>query len=387
MKMLHILMISPQFRPILGGYERAAERLALALVSQGHFVHVFSERRDRTWPSKEYFDGVTLRRWWCLYRPRLHILSSMIGLVACLLRYGRQFQVWHVHQYGIHAAVAILLGKVMGRPVVMKLTSSSDQGLSRMVLQSRMPGLMAAILRRVDAVVALTNETLNEAIKFGIPGARVHLLGNGVDTKRFAPATHSTKLAVKDALGLGLSAVMLYVGRLAAEKNPIGLLLVWDAIRGRMAGDWKLVMVGDGPLREAIESLVADRALSDKVIIAGRQDYVDQWMIAADLYVLPSQREGLSNALLEAMAVGLPVVATRVSGVTELVEETGAGLVVDVGDMHALGQSMIRLGCDPDMRADMRIRARQAVEDRFSIEKVVADHESLYWHLLAENSH
>lgn len=382
MKQLRILMISPQFRPILGGYEQAAERLSLALADRGHSVCVLAERRDPTWPRQECLGSVTLRRWWCLYRMHLHTLSSVIGLIGQLLRTGRQFDVWHVHQYGIQAAVAVLVGRVMKRPVVMKLTSSSDQGLAQMVSRSRMPGLMASILRQVDAVVATTRETVAEAIAFGIPAARVHLLGNGVDIETFAPSDQAARMAMKAALGLGSSPVVLYVGRLSAVKNPAGLLRAWASVCGNLASGWKLVMVGDGPERPAIEALVSELELSDQVVIAGRQNDVERWMQAADLYVLPSQCEGLSNALLEAMASGLPVVATRVSGVTELIEETGAGLVVDVGDTLDLGRSLARLAGDPEQRTNMGRQARRTIENRFSINAVATSHAALYCQLL-----
>lgn len=384
MKQLKILMICPQFRPILGGYELFAERLALSLTGLGHTVCIFAERRDPAWQRQACLGSVTIHRWWCVYQPHLHILSSSIGLVGQLLRTGRQFDVWHVHQYGIHAAIAVLVGKVMKRPVVMKLTSSSDQGLVQMVSNSRMPGLMASFLLQVDAVVALTRETVAEAIAFGIPTARVHLLGNGVDVENFTPSDQAARMAMKAALGLGASPVVLYVGRLSPEKNPCGLLRAWASVLGNLAGDWKLVMVGDGPERAMIDALVSELELSDQVVIAGRQDGIERWMQAAEIYVLSSQREGLSNALLEAMASGLPVVATRVSGVTELVEETGAGLVVDVGDMPGLGRSLAWLAADPVQRARMGKQARRIVDSHFSINSIARSHEALYCQLLGK---
>ena len=381
-RLLSILMISPQFRPIVGGYERAAELLSLALAKRGHEVCVVAERRNPTWPKIEDFGRVTLCRWWCLYRPHFHILSSLLGLSGYLLRNGRRFDVWHIHQYGIHAAVAVVLGKIMGRPVVMKLTSSSDQGLSGMVSQLRFPRLMTTVLRRVDAVVALSRETVAEALAFGIPRVRVHLLGNGLDTEKYSPTEQLNRATIKDALGLGNLSVALFVGRLSNAKNPVGLLQAWYIIKDTLPADWKLVLVGDGPIRPAVESSIDELGLSSRVVIAGQRDDTDHWMKAADIYVLPSHREGLSNALLEAMATGLPIVATRVSGVSELVDETGAGFVVDVDDMKGLGQAMLRLGCDPALRASMGNRARHVVKCRFSINRVATAHVELYHQLI-----
>ena len=126
---LRVLMISPQFRPLVGGYERAAERLSAALAEVGLRVVVIAERRDRAWPAMECIDGYEVRRLSCSYRRHRHAVTSLLSFAGFLLRHGREFDVWHVHQYGFHAALAVALGKVLRRPVVLKLTSSGAMGI------------------------------------------------------------------------------------------------------------------------------------------------------------------------------------------------------------------------------------------------------------------
>jgi hypothetical protein len=100
-------MIAPQFRPLIGGYERAAERLCAALAERGFQVTVIAERRVRSWPVREIVQGYEVRRLPCLYRRQLHIVSSLLVFGIYMLLHGRRFQVWHVHQYGPHAALAV----------------------------------------------------------------------------------------------------------------------------------------------------------------------------------------------------------------------------------------------------------------------------------------
>src|ERR1041384_7013195 len=95
-----ILMISPQFRPIVGGYERAAERVSAALAEAGLSVVVITERRDHTWPATECIDGYDVRRLFCLYRRHLHVITSLFSFARFLLFHGRDFDIWHVHNYG-----------------------------------------------------------------------------------------------------------------------------------------------------------------------------------------------------------------------------------------------------------------------------------------------
>ena len=375
-------MISPQYRPIVGGYERAAERLSAALVAQGHSVTVIAERRESAWSLNEVQDGVTVRRLWCFYRPKLHMLTALSSYAFYLLTEGRDYDVWHVHQYGLHAVLAIIIGMLIRRPVVLKLTSSSGQGLAYTMSKGRFAVFISAMLKRISAVVALTRETASEAQAFGISQERIHVLGNGVDTAIFHHHDERERLGLKDKLGIGAYPTVIFVGRLSKEKNPDGLVMAWKRASALLAGGWKLVIVGHGPMRQTIAALVREQGLEKSVILAGQQYNIEEWMAAGDIYVTSSHNEGLSNTLLEAMACGLPVVATRVSGVTEVVEEPGAGLVVEVEDMESLADALVRLASDSLLRKKMGLLAQQVIEKRYVIDIVAERHAALYRQLL-----
>jgi glycosyltransferase involved in cell wall biosynthesis len=227
---MRVLLISPQFRPLVGGYEVAAERLSVALAEAGLSVVIIAERRDRAWPAVECIDGYEVRRLSCRYRRNLHTITSLLSFAGFLLRHGREFDVWHVHQYGFHAALAVALGKALRRPVVLKLTSSGAHGIA----VSLGGGIVACILgffhRRVTACLAVTEETRAEAICFGIPAQRVHVIPNGVDGRQFHPASPEERIAARHALELDCKRLVLFVGRLSPEKNPLGLLDAWAAL-------------------------------------------------------------------------------------------------------------------------------------------------------------
>lgn len=383
---VRILMVSPQYRPIVGGYERAAERLSVVLAARGHRVTVIAERRNTAWLQEELIDGICVRRLWCAYRPRFHTITALASFAMFLLAEGRRFDVWHVHQYGHHAALAVTLGKVLRRPIVLKLTNTADQGLAHSAASGRFASLTTFLLKRATAVVALTREMVGEAKAFGISAERIHCLGNGVDTALFCSRDQTQRALLKQVLGIGASRVVLFVGRLAEEKNPQGLIQAWTAALSSLPVDWKLVFVGNGPMRDALEASVEGQCRDGSVLFAGQQNNIEQWMGAADIYVLSSRNEGLSNTLLEAMASGLPVVATRVSGISELVEEPGAGLVAAVGDMDALAQALVQLASDNTLREKMGAIGRQVISERYSIEVVAARHEDMYRRLLADGA-
>jgi glycosyltransferase involved in cell wall biosynthesis len=371
---LRILMISPQFRPLVGGYERAAERLALALVGRGHAVTVVAERHDPSWPARETFDGVELRRLWCVPRRGLHVLTSVLSLAGFLLRRGRSFDVVHVHQYGWAAGVAVAFGRLARRPVVMKLTATGADGILQTVRAASFSGPLRALLRRVDACLATSERGADEAVALGIPRERMHRIPNGVDSDRFAPLPEPERRALRQSLGLGSHAVALYVGRLSAEKNALGLLDAWREL-GPPSGAL-LAMAGTGPERDAVAARAAKYGPSIR-LLGAVADPLD-WYRAADVFVLPSIHEGLSNSFLEALACGLPVVSTPVSGSEDVFAAHDVGILVSGPQPPAIAAGLAPLLADAARRARCGAAARAAALERFSLVRVAERVEALY---------
>ena len=229
-RQLRILMLCPQYRPVLGGYERAAERLSIALGVQGHRVTVVTERTNRLWPARETLDGVDIRRVWCAPQRGMQTISALWSQLWFLLIHGRRFDVWHAHQYGIRTAMAIALGKLLGRPLVLKLTSTGSQGLAAHLDREHLPAIVRWLHRRLDAIVATTRETYVEACRFGIPEQRVHLFGNAIDVEAFRPRTVAERDHLRRSLGIDAHGVVIYVGRFATEKNPLALVRAWSRV-------------------------------------------------------------------------------------------------------------------------------------------------------------
>jgi glycosyltransferase involved in cell wall biosynthesis len=351
-------------------------------VKQGCAVTVITDRREPSWLICEEFEGFEIRRVFTLYRRHWHLLSSLISHFFFLLRRGRQFDVWHVHQYGAHGTLAVLLGKWLGRPVALKLTNSSHQGLRATLAAGRCGRMHAWAHRRVDACIAVSPETAEEAREFGIAQKSIVILGNGVNVAEFQPADATRRVALRRKLELPARPVVVFVGRLAAEKNPLGLLEAWGYARQHLAEPWTLAVVGDGPLRHAVEAAAKEREVAGSVVIAGESRCVQDWLGAADLFVLSSHNEGMANTLLEAMACGLPSVVTAVSGMKDLIERPVAGRIVPVGDMRALGDNLAMLCNNEAERIAMGLRARDTILRDFSIESVAARHIALYRELL-----
>ena len=382
---IRALMISPQFHPLLGGYERAAERLSEALADAGLHVVIIAERRDRAWPVMERIDGYEVRRLSCFYRRGVHILTSALSFAGFLLRHGQEFDVWHVHQYGVHAALAVALGKVLRRPVLLKLTSSAAMGIER-AMGNGIAGLILGFFhRRVTASIVMSDETREEAIRFGIPSERIHLIPNGVDGNQFCPASPEERATARSMLGLNCERLVLYVGRLSPEKNSLGLLDAWASINTKTREGAVLALVGDGPEWDKVQAKAEEPRLTGSVHLAGRRSDVVTWYRAADVYVISSYNEGLSNTMVEAMASGLPVISTRVSGSSILLESPAAGLVVDVGNTKQLAGAMEALLHNVSMSARLGVNARRKFESHFSLQTLSKRMVVLYESLLDQH--
>ncbi len=241
----------------------------------------------------------------------------------------------------------------------------------------------------VQHYVALSRQIegyLRDAV--GVPAERISQIYNGVDVTRFATARDGgRRVPLAAAPFQGDDAFVVgTVGRLQAVKDQALLVRALaravaqqPSARARL----RLVIVGDGPLRAALQTAIDAARLSDIAWLAGEQADVPAWLRALDLFVLPSRSEGISNTILEAMASGLPVVATRVGGNGELVDAPATGTLVAAGDEGALADAILATLADPARAHAQGEAGRRRIEQRFSLEAMVAAYESMYEQLLA----
>lgn len=221
----------------------------------------------------------------------------------------------------------------------------------------------------------------------GIPADRVTQIYNGVDTQLFRPA-EGGRGRMPDGLPVGTGDFVVgTVGRLAPVKDQAMLIRACGRlVRGRAAGAdrLRLVIVGDGPLRADLERIAADEGMGRLVFFPGARANVQEWLRAFDLFVLPSLAEGISNTVLEAMASGLPVVATAVGGNADLVEDGRSGCIVAAGDMDGTAAAIARYLVDPDVATNQGAAARERAERCFSIRSMVEGYAQMYDRLLQQ---
>lgn len=218
-----------------------------------------------------------------------------------------------------------------------------------------------------------------------VPDARVTQLFNGVDTQLFHPAALRREPLPRAEFAPENAVVIGTVGRMQAVKDQLTLVRAFARLLRMAPSDGpptRLVMVGDGPMYESIAAAVAEEGIAEYVWLAGERNDVPEIMRALDIFVLPSLAEGISNTILEAMASGLPVVATSVGGNPELVEPECTGALVPSGDVQAMADALRRYCREPTERKKQGRQARRVAEHRYSMATMVSGYLSVYDRML-----
>ena len=207
------------------------------------------------------------------------------------------------------------------------------------------------------------------------------LIPNGIAVEEFH-LSPEVRLQWRQAQGIEADAIVVaHIGRFSRQKNHE--LLVRAFARIKPSQPLYLLLVGDGELRPSIENLVNELNPSGKVRFLGIRSDIPEILNASDIFVLSSRWEGNPMSVMEAMAAGLPVVATEVGGVPELVLHGATGLLVPNEDEQALSQALHTLIAEPDLRATMAVQARQVALERFDARQMTRAYESLYESILA----
>ena len=216
----------------------------------------------------------------------------------------------------------------------------------------------------------------------GVTSQRVSQIYNGVDTERFRPAQVRSRIA-DCPFGDPDDFVVGWVGRMDPIKDVPNLLQGFARAAQRAASRLRLVLIGDGPMRPAVERLIEQHGLRGRVWLAGERADIAELMRGLDCFALPSLGEGVSNTILEAMATRLPIVATRVGGNAELIESGMTGLLVPPADCDALADALVRYSSDRATARRHAKAARRVAQSRFSLARMVADYCNLYETALA----
>lgn len=387
---VRVAVVIPRFAPVFGGAENQCRLLNARLLEGGGVVipFVLTRRIAPQLPARAEVDGVPVRRLGAPGISRWREYAFYAAAALRLVAHRHRYDVIHCHTTNIVGFFMVVAGRVARRPVLLKLSSSGEllsgfvpagagTTLSRRVL-SRLRRRLATFTAAHAHTVALNAEGLDELTRAG--AVRTTLIPNGVDARRFRPATCDERSAARAAVGARPDEVLfLYTGRFAQPKGIDVLLPAFQRLRDGVGASARLVLVGSGDLQvdSSADLLAAERG---GVHVHEPTDDVRPFLAASDAFVFPSRREGLPNAVLEAIAAGLPCVLSDIAPHRELADAHPSHPVVlfRSGDVDALAGAMRRAH---ELVVEAR-GARRPRESRlgasFDIDTVAAGYAAIY---------
>lgn len=262
-----------------------------------------------------------------------------------------------------------------GRRRALRVSNRRDMGFLK---SGRLRRLSRVLNRRIDLFVAPSPAILEATARDeGVPRNRMRCIPNGVDTERFKPVDAELRRAARASIDCMDDDLLVgCVADLFPVKRHEDLVDAFARLRASMPAA-RLVLIGDGPLRDEIKQQTIKQGLADAVRLLGPRRDVHVLLPALDLFALASDSEGLSNAILEAQACGLPVVATQVGGNPDLVDRT-CGSLVAARDPEGLAQAIAALLRDPAERVRMGQAARRRVVQKYSLDAMAQAYAALY---------
>jgi len=367
-----VLMIIAQFYPALGGAENQALLLCRALVRQGVDVAVLT-RRVQGLPDRENVCGVQVSRSIrVLERGKLFGVTYFLSCLFYLVAHCRNFDIIHCHiLQGLHSPAAVCMKYLFGKKVIIKVANTGALSDFTVLKASLLGTRILGFLRHADRVVALCRRSVDEARADGFSDTTIVVIPNGVDAERFTPA-HRCPAAPRR---------ILYAGRLAEEKRLDVLIDAFSSLKC-VHTDLVLDIFGSGPLHESLRNKAHMLGLAASVRFHGTVPDIERCFDRACILVQPSLAEGMSNIILEAMAAGLPVVATRTGAAEDIIQDGVNGLLVDSGSADQMHAAIARLLSDEASAERIGREARALIALEYTIEKVAARYRGLYHELL-----
>ncbi|MFL5624908.1 MAG: glycosyltransferase family 4 protein, partial [Ktedonobacteraceae bacterium] len=389
-----------------------------SLCERGYAATIVTFRHDRAWPLHEVIEGVPVirvagvllggREKLPRVLQKVFYLLAMVVMGWTLWRQRFYYDILHVYQLTLLTLPTALVCRVIGKSMIIavrcadsgkKAKAQNKVSLIAGPLDATAPWLQVdgearaegdlkdlerlgklvvritrSLLKRIGAVVVVLSSRMEAYLKahdFILPDTR--LIPNGVDITRFAPINEAASFDER-------APVVVCASRLCYQKGIDVLLQAWYLVQKKLP-EARLIIIGIGPIQTQLEHMTKELGLAGSVEFAGLQRDVPAQLHRGRLAVLSSRFEGMPNAVLEAMACGLPCVATRVSGSEDIIQHGVNGLLVESEDYQGMAQALLTLLCDPALAQQYGRAARATIEQHYSLEHITDMYTELYQRL------
>jgi glycosyltransferase involved in cell wall biosynthesis len=374
---LRLLFLS-SYLPDIGGGELQTALQVRILVQRGHHVSVIDLGDNPHAPLQETIDGATIYRYRASANPLLGRFVNQLRLIRLVKSRISNADLIHFNHIGASLPAARLVAALKRVPFILVIWGSARPGIGpfrRGVINS----LARVAARSATRIVVLGSETLRNLRRMGFSAERLVLISNGVDLSTYTPMRVDSNLPWRTPPG---ALRVISIGRLVQAKGYDILLEAWQSIAAAVPCA-RLALIGEGPERARLMAQVKAAGMMETVQLLGSRRDIPRWLAGADLYVSPSRTEGMSNALLEAIGSGLPVVATRVGGAEDVIDDGVNGCLISPEEVADLATAVTGLLRDRPTLRRMGRASRALAESRFAIDRISDQYESLYRYVLS----
>jgi L-malate glycosyltransferase len=363
----------------VGGSGVVATELAHALADRGHDVHLISSEppfRLRAGVPGLSFERVTVPSYPLFREPQyLLALATTIARVAD----AQDLDIVHAHYAVPHATAAYLADRMLasaaGAPAPRTITTLHGTDITLVGSDPSYARVVRFSIEQSDGLTTVSESLKRDTIESLGVQHEIRVIPNFLDCteyrRRFDPALRQ-RLCPPDKY----DSLLVHMSNFRPVKRVDVALEVFRLVRRRVRA--RFALVGDGPVREEIERRAAEYGLADAVVFLGEQQDPVPWLSVADLFLLPSAQESFGLAALEAMACGVPVVASRVGGLPEIIDDGATGVLCPPDAVNEMAERAVALLIDRDQREAMADRAADVVRTRYCVDRIVPLYESAY---------
>ena len=359
----------------IGGSGIVAYEIGRAMAEErGHTVHFMGLeppfRLKESDSEKMRFHGVCVKEYPVFdFQPYALALASQLSTI--IKRYN--IDVIHSHYALPHAVSALLARDISGRPVRC-VTTLHGTDITVVGGHPSMTDITRYAIEKSDVVTAVSNSLVKETEeKLGITPGKIKTVYNFINPRYFNPS-----LRPIDCEGIEDKTVILHISNLRAVKRPLDVVKIFHGIYKAIDRPVELRIVGEGPLQYDMEVLVEKLGIEEHVRFMGVRSDIGVAIACAHLLLLPSQEESFGMAALEAMACGVPVVASRVGGLPEVIDDGRSGLLFPVGNTGEAAEKAVKLLKNPEFYGSILKEALKDAEQKFGMNKIVDQYEGLY---------
>lgn len=363
--------------PTHGGSGVVASELALELAKQGHEIHILSYAtpfRLRSFHQNVFVHEVQMATY-----PLFKYPPYALGLATKLVEIAEEYhiEIIHAHYAVPHAASAYLAQKILMPRRVKTITTLHGTDITLVGADKSFHRVVKFAIEQSDGVTAVSNYLRDKTIEEFNIQKEIRVIYNFVDSHS---CRRKIETCIKDQYAPKGEKILIHASNFRPVKRVGDVVRIFQKVQQQIPS--KLVLIGEGPERIFVQQLVKEYKLMEHVHFIGEQDYIEPLLGCADLFVLPSEQESFGLVALEAQSCSVPVIATKVGGLSEVIIDNETGFLLPVGETALMAKKAIELLTNSELHKKFRMNARERAVKNFDQRLIIPQYENYYTEIL-----